>query len=546
MEQPNQIGKYQVLTELGQGSMGVVYRAEDPEIGRILAIKTLRSIYLGDDTAGNEALQRFRQESRSAGRLRHPNIVTIFEAGRSDEGSPFIAMEFIEGRSLEAIIEKNSPLDPLEALHYLAQVADAIDYAHSEDVIHRDIKPSNFLIDSQGKPKLLDFGVAKLSDTSLTPAGTVVGTPSYMSPEQIRGDDLDGRTDLFSLAVVAFELFCGERPFPGKDFTTVVGNIIHKQPLSFSEINCDLPKELEAVFHRGLAKDRGERFKNATDFVNAVAEPFSLVVNSAGLVGGYTPGKRFSDLQRNGAAETLISDIDIETESENLETEEDDLEIEDTLGVAEELFGSEEATDEFQPPSNSGAKTFFLGTVSALAILSYLVFFSESKLGALASSLFSEEQTEEAESIEVVQEIVALDTLKAEEFPNLNDSQLTRVLDSSELDPEILKVAVDEASNREGEEVWQALNKLLTHDDYTVRIQSLKSIQKAGRLTDEGFLPAVAHALNDKEWLVRGFAAKALAEVKDERTVKALEARAKVEDNKVVSKILADILTRRN
>ncbi|HQH26518.1 MAG TPA: serine/threonine-protein kinase, partial [Oligoflexia bacterium] len=174
----NFIGKYEIVSTLGRGSMGVVYKGRDPEIGRLVAIKTLKSMFMGNDPAGNEALQRFRQEARSAGRLHHPNIVTIFEAGRTDNGSPYIAMEYIEGTSLEARIAEQGPLDPLAALHYLAQIASAIDYAHMQNVIHRDIKPSNVLIDGAQRSHLLDFGVAKMSDTSLTPAGTVVGTPS--------------------------------------------------------------------------------------------------------------------------------------------------------------------------------------------------------------------------------------------------------------------------------------------------------------------------------------------------------------------------------
>src|SRR5262249_10656660 len=153
---------YEIVTTLGRGSMGVVYKAKDPEIGRLVAIKTLKSVFMGDDAAGNEALQRFRQESRSAGKLHHPNIVTIFEAGRTDNGSPHVVMEYIEGKSLEAILAEAGPLEPLAVLHYLAQIASAIDYAHSQSVIHRDIKPSNIIIDAHHRPYLLDFGVAKL------------------------------------------------------------------------------------------------------------------------------------------------------------------------------------------------------------------------------------------------------------------------------------------------------------------------------------------------------------------------------------------------
>jgi len=284
------IDKYEVIETLGKGSMGVVYKAEDPTIGRMVAIKTLRAIYMGDDTAGNEALKRFQQEARSAGRLRHPNIVTIFEASRTENGTPYIVMEFIEGDSLEDLIKNEAPVSPDRGAHYLAQIAAAIDYAHRENVVHRDIKPSNVIVDLKHRPWLLDFGVAKLSDTSLTPAGTVVGTPSYMSPEQIRGERPDHFTDIFAFSVVAFELCVGKRPFPGEDFTTVVNNIIHKEPLTFAELGCTLPPALEAVFGRGLSKNKEERFNTCFELVSEMARILDLTVTEQGLSGGYIPG----------------------------------------------------------------------------------------------------------------------------------------------------------------------------------------------------------------------------------------------------------------
>ncbi len=280
------IGKYRIIETLGKGSMGLVYKAEDPEIGRVVALKTLKSVYLGDDALGNEALLRFKQESRSAGQLQHPNIVRIFEAGKSDDGSPFIAMELIEGKSLELLVHERGKLHVAETLHYMAQIADAIDYAHGKSIIHRDIKPSNVLIGSRHQPYLLDFGVAKLSDTSLTPVGTIVGTPSYMSPEQIRGEPLDGRTDVFSLAVLVYEALSGKRPFPGQEFTTVVGNIIQKEPLPFTAVELKLPAAFEAVLLKGLAKKKEERFANSLELIVALGETISLVLDGRGLVGG--------------------------------------------------------------------------------------------------------------------------------------------------------------------------------------------------------------------------------------------------------------------
>ncbi|MBL7662283.1 protein kinase [bacterium] len=282
------IGKYRVIETLGQGSMGVVYKAEDPEIGRLVAIKTLRSVYMGDDSRGNEALARFRQEARSAGKLRHPHIVMIFEAGKTSNGSPYIVMDFIEGTSLDKLIGKDKKLPPKDAIHYLAQIASAIDYAHAQSIIHRDIKPSNVIIDNSRKAHLLDFGVAKLADTSLTPAGTVVGTPSYMSPEQIRGEQLNAAADIFSFAVMVYEALAGVRPFPGKDFTTVVTNIIHNPPLRLFEVGYEGPKEVQQVLDKALSKDRTQRFTNALEFIDKLGKIFSLAIDGSGVIGEAT------------------------------------------------------------------------------------------------------------------------------------------------------------------------------------------------------------------------------------------------------------------
>lgn len=303
------IDKYEVISTLGRGSMGVVYKAKDPEIGRLVAIKTLKSVFMGDDASGNEALQRFRQESRSAGRLHHPNIVTIFEAGRAESGSPYIVMEYIEGKSLEAMVAEQRALDPVAALHYLAQISSAVDYAHSQNVIHRDLKPSNIIVDARHRPYLLDFGVAKLSDTSLTPAGTVVGTPSYMSPEQIRGSQLDGRTDIFSLAVVAFEVLTGTRPFPGNDFTTVVSNIIHKEPLSLDDVGSSLNRAIEPVLRKGLAKERDERFQSALELIDGLARVLGVVIDGTGIAGGYVPGMKLREASKEASSRDRASTV---------------------------------------------------------------------------------------------------------------------------------------------------------------------------------------------------------------------------------------------
>ena len=289
------IGKYEVISTIGRGSMGLVYKAQDPEIGRLVAIKTLRSIPTGGNLRDQEMLERFRIEARSAGKLRHPNIVTVFETGKTDEGVPFIVMDYIEGDSLDVVIKRNGKLDPIEAIHYTAQLAAAIDYAHAHKVYHRDIKPSNVIVSRNYCPHLLDFGVAKVSDTSLTPVGTVVGTPSYMSPEQIRGIDEGGGTDLFALSVMTFEMLTGSRPFPGKDFVSVVANIIHRDPTPFKELNVTLPLKLEEVLAKGLAKKKEDRYQQAMEFAAQAAAAFGIPIDVSGIAGGFRIGLKVED-----------------------------------------------------------------------------------------------------------------------------------------------------------------------------------------------------------------------------------------------------------
>ncbi len=459
------IDKYEIVSTIGRGSMGVVYKAKDPEIGRLVAIKTLKSVYMGDDTAGNEALQRFRQESRSAGKLHHPNIVTIFEAGRASNGSPFIVMEFVEGKSLEAMISENGALDSLAVLHYLSQIANAIDYAHAQDVIHRDIKPSNIIIDTKHKPFLLDFGVAKLSDTSLTPAGTVVGTPSYMSPEQIRGTELDGRSDIFSLAVVAFETLTGKRPFPGNDFTTVVSSIINKEPLSFKEVESNLPAALERVLDRGMSKDKTQRQQSALELIDEAAQTLGVVIDGNGLVGGYYPGmlvedhQKSSNLSQRVKAKTVIGSFNadslgLKAALQHTNQKKDSSNDQDVIATsafnAEKIAEKKEipseskykkaavdyaaaANENLTQKSNPAVKIFFGAVIVILVMLGIVT--SNSKL---TNKIFgSNEQKVDSEiSKETAEEVVSeKENIKAESLKEGSSSEAMEISDKEQQVP---------------------------------------------------------------------------------------------------------------
>ena len=199
-QMPQSIGRYQVHESIGYGAMGAVYKAFDPLIKRTLAIKTIRLDIPRNSPQYKSFIERFYHEARISGTLSHPNIVTLFDIGE-ENGIPYLAMEYVEGETIAGILEKGSRFPPEKVIGLVSQVASAIDYAHSKGVIHRDIKPSNLILFETDKVKVTDFGIAKLVDADMTQAGTLLGTPSYMSPEQAMGDRLDGRTDIFSLGV---------------------------------------------------------------------------------------------------------------------------------------------------------------------------------------------------------------------------------------------------------------------------------------------------------------------------------------------------------
>jgi serine/threonine-protein kinase len=255
------VGRYRIVRFLGAGAMGEVYLADDPHIERRLAIKTVR-LEGGRPQDIEDRKKRLLREARAAGRLLHPNVVTLFDTGEED-GVLFLAFEFVEGCDLASRLEMGEPPTLREVLGITRQVAEALDYAHRQGIVHRDIKPSNILIDTGGHVKVADFGIAKVAgqNTELTVAGSVMGSPQYLSPEQIRGDELDGRSDVFSLGVVLYELLSGRRPFDGETITTLVYQILHKDP-SISELR-SVPLRLEQLLHHMLAKDREDRLATA-------------------------------------------------------------------------------------------------------------------------------------------------------------------------------------------------------------------------------------------------------------------------------------------
>jgi TonB family protein len=265
---PNIIGRYQVQESIGYGAMGAVYKAFDPLIKRTLAIKTIRLDIPRQSPQYKSFIERFYHEARISGTLSHPNIVTLFDIGE-EAGLPYLAMEFVEGETIASIVERGLRFKPEKVIGLVSQVASAIDYAHTKGVIHRDIKPSNLILYDTDRVKVTDFGIAKLVDAEMTQSGTLLGTPSYMSPEQAMGDKLDGRSDIFSLGVCAFEMLCGEQPFPGNNVTSILYKLVHVDPIEPAnlEMNGLVPEKWHEVFGRVLAKKPDDRYQTATEFV---------------------------------------------------------------------------------------------------------------------------------------------------------------------------------------------------------------------------------------------------------------------------------------
>jgi len=256
------LGRYQIVSELGRGAMGVVYKGEDPKIHRTVAIKTVRLSEF-DDEMIEEIKERFFREAESAGLLTHPNIVTIYDAGEEHDLA-YIAMEFLKGKDLEEFTKKEHLLPMRETLSIVAHVADALDYAHSRGIVHRDIKPANIMrLDETHEVKVTDFGIARITASSKTKTGVIMGTPSYMSPEQVSGKKVDGRSDIFSLGVVLFELIAGEKPFTGDDMTSLMYKVAKEDHPSIRSINPKTPPVVEKIINKALEKDPENRYQKA-------------------------------------------------------------------------------------------------------------------------------------------------------------------------------------------------------------------------------------------------------------------------------------------
>jgi len=260
---PSKIGKYDVEERVGEGAMGVVYRALDPVLKRRVAIKVMSDAFAQDD----DLRERFLREAQAAGSLQHPNVITIYDFGDVD-GHPYIAMEFVEGQDVAELIAHQVPLTVVDKLDLAIGVLQGLAYAHKRGIVHRDVKPANIRVDDEGKARIMDFGVAHLASSNMTKSGVMLGTPSYMAPEQIVGGKVGPQTDVFSVGAVLYELLTGQRPFDGGTLQAVMYRVLSENPAPLSSVVPGLPARLNEVVMRALAKDAENRYSSALDMAN--------------------------------------------------------------------------------------------------------------------------------------------------------------------------------------------------------------------------------------------------------------------------------------
>ncbi len=302
------LGKYEIITEIGRGAMGAVYKARDPLIDRLVALKTIT----GGPSAQSNLLDRFYQEARSAGALQHPNIVTIYELGH-EKNTPFIAMEYLEGDSLDRIIEQKPVLPLSVKLGYIVRVCDALAYAHQHNVVHRDVKPANIMVTKEGVVKVVDFGIARLTDMSMTQPNMMIGSRAYMSPQLYKGERADARSDIWAVGVSLYELLAFKRPFTGESEAELMFHIIYEKPEDLMELSPECTEELAAIVSKMLEKKSEDRYQSMDDLLHAI-EPIWKAAQQATVSGLLADSQELvvaKDLQRAHALLRKALHIDV-------------------------------------------------------------------------------------------------------------------------------------------------------------------------------------------------------------------------------------------
>ncbi|HJZ65118.1 MAG TPA: serine/threonine-protein kinase [Candidatus Acidoferrum sp.] len=266
METATKAGRYEILEELGRGAMGVVYRAKDPLIGRVVATKTIQISEEGTGMSRAQLVELFQTEARAAGRLTHPNIVVIYDVGECD-GAYYITMELLKGKSLQSLLEAGEKFPITRLLRIAEQICSALEFAHHHGVVHRDIKPANIMLTNDDLVKITDFGTAKILESGASQRAAAMGTPSYMAPEQIKGKAVDGRTDIFSFGVMLYEMTTGQKPFRGQDVATVLHQILNEEPPPPHQLNPSIPTGVSSAILKAMTKSPYLRYENCNDLL---------------------------------------------------------------------------------------------------------------------------------------------------------------------------------------------------------------------------------------------------------------------------------------
>src|SRR5215467_6156908 len=301
-------GTYEIVGELGRGAMGIVYKAVDPVIGRTVAVKTIHLSEEGTGLKRSELLARFQTEARAAGLLTHPNIVVVYDAGEED-GLYYITMELVEGRSLQALLDDGQAFPLPRTLRIMEQACGALQFAHERNIVHRDIKPANLMLTADDTVKVTDFGTAKiLQFGTVQQTAHVMGTPSYMSPEQVKGRVVDGRSDIFSLGVMLYEMITGKKPFPGQNITTVIYKIVNEDPVPPRTIDPTIHHGLSSVVMKALAKDPSARYQSCKEMLEDLKNYRSLAAESPSstvMLSGSPEATAITPVQRMSHADDL-------------------------------------------------------------------------------------------------------------------------------------------------------------------------------------------------------------------------------------------------
>ncbi|MDC0358792.1 protein kinase [Oligoflexia bacterium] len=566
------IGKYKVLGSLGRGSMGVVYKAQDPEIGRLVAIKTLRRITSTRFHDAEAALERFKNEARSAGNLRHPNIITVFDVN-VDGDMPYIVMDYVEGESLDLILSKRGRLEIAEVIYYMEQIAGGLQAAHEKRIVHRDIKPSNLILDSDNRVYILDFGVAKINQSftdseKTVRAEPVMGTPGYMSPEQVLNEALDIRSDLFSLAIVAYEALTGSRPFPGDNFTEIVGHILNSKPIPITSFAADLPLALEVEFERALARNPNDRFDSAQEMVEAFKRSVGSIESNVfdphvgNKSGGVVRSRKPSQWKSLAGKTEWESDLAQFKKDPSVEL----------VNAWSAQYSSEPMAGPFSGPQPEHEKELRTGPgqlfshvdqyfakggrfssqrLSLIRVFTVVFALSCILLGGGIIILMLENELGEfvgfksdKDRVQVVKQVIkhspisypALEALvptDADPVPTgklvteMTDREVLGVLLSDEVSEAMTLGALNEAKMRSISKFVEASVKALDDDSYIVRIATVKLLAEIG---DKRIVPKLVTKLDDHDPLVRKHVANALGTLGSRSAIAYLNARYMKED----------------